>query len=216
VKLLGAGYLIWLGDQHAARRRLHVRAAGARTGRRSRTFRQACRVGAEPKVAVFFLSLFPQFINPPCRSVFGQSVVLGALHALVSLFFNSILVTIAAMLSAWLCAARLVRAQRWFSAGHLVARVWLALTPARACDERTDTQLRVDAAGDGGGVRTLRSSMPQPSRIARAILEDSTATIRCFVTSPQAKSRFEHGDCTACTTRRASGSTSTTSACWRR
>ena len=43
-----------------------------------------------PKVAVLYLSLLPQFIDPANGSVFTQSVVFGFVHIAVSLTFNAI------------------------------------------------------------------------------------------------------------------------------
>jgi len=98
-------------------------------------FRQALAASVlNPKVAVFYLSLFPQFINPVAGSVFGQSVVLGIVHVLVSLVFDSVLVTIAALLSGWLIRRPAwLRAQRWFLGSAFGAlAIWLALSPVRA------------------------------------------------------------------------------------
>ncbi|HYS13501.1 MAG TPA: LysE family translocator [Burkholderiaceae bacterium] len=98
-------------------------------------FRQALAASVlNPKVAVFYLSLFPQFINPVAGSVFGQSVVLGIVHVLVSLVFDSVLVTIAALLSGWFIRRPAwLRAQRWFLGSAFGAlAIWLALSPVRA------------------------------------------------------------------------------------
>jgi threonine/homoserine/homoserine lactone efflux protein len=98
-------------------------------------FRQALAASVlNPKVAVFYLSLFPQFIDPRAGSVFGQSVVLGMVHITISALFDSLLVTVAAALSAWFVRRPAwLRAQRWFLGSAFGAlAIWLALTPARA------------------------------------------------------------------------------------
>lgn len=135
LKLAGAAYLIWLAI------------ATLRGGGFSFTpqalppvpdrvlFRQAMAASVlNPKVAVFYLSLFPQFINPATGSVFGQSLVLGTVHVLISLVFDSLLVTVAALLSAWFARRPTwLRLQRWFLGSAFGAlAIWLALTPARA------------------------------------------------------------------------------------
>lgn len=135
LKLAGAGYLIFLAVSK-------LRGGGFTFAPQALPrvadrvlFRQALAASVlNPKVAVFYLSLFPQFINPGAGSVFGQSVVLGAVHVLISLVFDGMLVTVAALLSAWFVRRPVwLRAQRWFlgsAFGGLA--VWLALAPARA------------------------------------------------------------------------------------
>jgi threonine/homoserine/homoserine lactone efflux protein len=135
LKLAGAAYLVWLalGTLRGGGFTFTPRALPPVADRV--LFRQALAASVlNPKVAVFYLSLFPQFIHPGAGSVFGQSVVLGAVHVAVSLVFDGLLVTIAAMLSAWFVRRPLwLRVQRWFLGSAFGAlAVWLALTPARA------------------------------------------------------------------------------------
>lgn len=73
-----------------------------------------------PKVAVFYLSFFPQFIKPEYGSVFTQSLELGAVQVLVSFSVNFLIVLTAARVAlffsnnpAW------IRAQKCFMAGVL-------------------------------------------------------------------------------------------------
>ena len=100
LKLLGAAYLLWLGVQAllAARRRAAHDASGAR--------RWGAPVGAllgfrqgllsnlgNPKIAVFFTGLLPQFVSSRA-SVLGPFLLLGGLFVL--------------MTAAWLCGYALV------------------------------------------------------------------------------------------------------------
>jgi threonine/homoserine/homoserine lactone efflux protein len=87
-----------------------------------------------PKVAVFYLSLFPQFIEPGAGNVFAQSLVLGIVHIAISAVFDALLVTIAGALAAWFATRPLwLRLQRWVLGGAFgVLAVWLALTPRHA------------------------------------------------------------------------------------
>jgi len=134
IKLAGAAYLIWLAFST-------LRGGGFTFSPQPLApvpdrvlFRQALAASVlNPKVAVFYLSLFPQFVNP-AGSVFGQSLVLGTVHVLISLVFDSMLVTVAALLSAWFVRRPAwLRAQRWFLGSAFGAlAIWLALTPARA------------------------------------------------------------------------------------
>jgi threonine/homoserine/homoserine lactone efflux protein len=84
-----------------------------------------------PKVAVFYLSLFPQFVDPNGGMVLLQSLALGVVHVSVSTLVDGALVTVAGGLSTWLAARPgWLRMQRWLlGAAFGVLAVWLALTP---------------------------------------------------------------------------------------
>jgi threonine/homoserine/homoserine lactone efflux protein len=80
---------------------------------------------------VFYLSLFPQFVEPAAGAVFAQSLLLGVVHLLVSTVVDGLLVTVAGLLSTWFATRPLwVKMQRWLlgtSFGALA--IWLAATP---------------------------------------------------------------------------------------
>ncbi|MBR0646165.1 LysE family translocator [Plastoroseomonas hellenica] len=83
LKLIGAGYLIWVGFRtiRSARRdasgALRDEAAAPPIGPR-RAFREGVLVEAlNPKTAAFFLAFVPQFVNPAAGGVALQFVVLG-------------------------------------------------------------------------------------------------------------------------------------------
>lgn len=93
VRYLGAGYLVWLGIG-VLRSRGTVTAAEAPTvtGPTSdwRSWRQGYLVGiANPKVALFFLAFFPQFLDPSRGSLTGQILVLGTVFVLIGLAFDA-------------------------------------------------------------------------------------------------------------------------------
>ena len=54
-----------------------------------------------PKIAVFYLSVFPQFINPEHGSVFTQSVMLGFTQISVSFMVNALIAIFAASIASW-------------------------------------------------------------------------------------------------------------------
>lgn len=54
-----------------------------------------------PKVAIFYLSIFPQFVSPAHGSVFTQSIMLGLTQILVSFMINLAIVMSAARLAGW-------------------------------------------------------------------------------------------------------------------
>jgi len=67
-----------------------------------------------PKIAVLYLSLFPQFVDPASGSVLTQSVVLGATQIAISAIINTLIVTMAGSISAFLNARTIwCRLQRW-------------------------------------------------------------------------------------------------------
>jgi threonine/homoserine/homoserine lactone efflux protein len=67
-----------------------------------------------PKIAVFYLAVFPQFIRPEHGSVLGQSVQLGLVQIAVSFSVNLVLILSAARLAAWFARNPLwLAVQRW-------------------------------------------------------------------------------------------------------
>ena len=54
-----------------------------------------------PKIAVFYLSVFPQFISPEHGSVFNQSIILGLTQISVSFCVNLLIAVFAAGIASW-------------------------------------------------------------------------------------------------------------------
>ena len=132
VKLAGAAYLLWLAWST-------VRGAGFSFTPQPLPpvpdrvlFRQAMLASVvNPKVAVFYLSLFPQFVDPAAGSVLAESLALGVVHVGVSTLIDGALVSVAGLLAAWFARRPgWLKAQRWFLGGAFgVLAVWLAATP---------------------------------------------------------------------------------------
>jgi threonine/homoserine/homoserine lactone efflux protein len=75
-----------------------------------------------PKVAVMYLSLLPQFIHPEQGSVLGQALILGVNQIAISLSVNAILIMVAGSLSAFLAARPTwLMIQRWLMGTILAA-----------------------------------------------------------------------------------------------
>ena len=68
-----------------------------------------------PKVAVLYLSIFPQFISPARGAVFAQGLQLGLMQILISFTIN-----LGVVLSAAWLAARLSQHPRWLAAQRYV------------------------------------------------------------------------------------------------
>lgn len=105
LKLLGAGYLIYLGSQAIRHRRDGLddpsspaaRSVAART-----VLRQGVIVGAtNPKTIVFFVAVLPQFVDPHAGSVPLQMLVLGLVFTLIALVFDSVWAIVAGSAREW-------------------------------------------------------------------------------------------------------------------
>ncbi|MGZ8272761.1 MAG: LysE family translocator [Burkholderiaceae bacterium] len=135
VKLAGAAYLLWLawgtlrgGGFSFSPQRLDPVPDRV-------LFRQSLTASVvNPKIAVFYLSLFPQFVDPAGGAVLLQSLALGLVHISVSTLVDGALVTVAGALATWLAQRPgWLRLQRWFLGGAFgVLAVWLALTPRQS------------------------------------------------------------------------------------
>lgn len=85
-----------------------------------------------PKVAVFYLSFFPQFIKPEYGSVFIQSIQLGITQIIISFSVNFIIVLTASKVSVFFSNNPVwVKIQKWFMAGVLTTlAIKMSLTKA--------------------------------------------------------------------------------------
>lgn len=134
LKFAGAGYLLYLAWQvvrPGARSPLEPRALPIDPPRRLYLMGfLTCFLN--PKVAVLYLSIFPQFISPERGPVFLQGLQLGLTQILVSFCVNFSVV----LSAAWL-ATRLERSPRWLAAQRYVMGAVLAGLALRLA---TDTQ----------------------------------------------------------------------------
>ncbi|MCW0344059.1 Leucine efflux protein [Pantoea ananatis] len=70
---------------------------------------------ANPKIAIMYLSLLPQFIQPDHGSVLSQSLALGCVQIFMSLMVNSVIVLVAGSITEFLSSRpSWIKAQRWF------------------------------------------------------------------------------------------------------
>jgi threonine/homoserine/homoserine lactone efflux protein len=124
IKLAGAAYLLWLAWQA-------VRPGGTApfqarelpVDRPAVLFRMGFLTNLlNPKVAMFYLSFFPQFLHPDHGPVLLQSLQLGAVQIGVSGAVNAAIVLGAGAITAFLSRSRgWLQAQRWVMGGVLGA-----------------------------------------------------------------------------------------------
>ncbi len=85
-----------------------------------------------PKIAVMYLSLLPQFITPHVGSVLEQSLVLGTLQIVISLAVNALIVVMAGSIAVFLTRRPVwQRVQRWLMGTVLCALALRMVTEAR-------------------------------------------------------------------------------------
>jgi threonine/homoserine/homoserine lactone efflux protein len=91
MKLAGAAYLVFLGVRAFLQRRRHVPAsAAAAPGGWARAVLQGFLVGvSNPKTAVFFAAILPQFIDRSRGDVPVQMLLLGTVFALIATICDS-------------------------------------------------------------------------------------------------------------------------------
>jgi threonine/homoserine/homoserine lactone efflux protein len=128
VKISGAAYLVFLGIK-ALRNRSPVQDAGSHKRiSPARLFRDGFLVALlNPKTALFFAALLPQFINPDA-SPLGQSLVFGSVFVLIAMCTDTIYVLCASALastirqrSAWRPYGRYISAASFIGLGVYAA-----------------------------------------------------------------------------------------------
>ena len=138
VRWAGAAYLLWLAWDSV--RPLPGGGAGGLFAPRrlpdatpARLFRMGLFTSIlNPKVALFYLALFPQFVAPARGSVFTQSLVLGVVQIVIAVIGDTLFVLAAASVARWLAERPVwAAAQRWVLGG-----VFAAIAAKLALDER--------------------------------------------------------------------------------
>lgn len=137
IKIVGAVYLLFLAVQTVRQRAREpgteapgmIPSLGA-----ARLFRQAMMTNLlNPKVAVFFLALFPQFVDPVLGSPFWQILLLATLLNAINILVMTIVIMAANRTRLWLGGKPAFdRVQRWLTAtvfAGLAARLLIQERP---------------------------------------------------------------------------------------
>jgi len=96
IKYIGAAYLVYLGVGILLKKNLMDLPSGAGAISPGTAFRQAVLAEVlNPKTALFFLALLPQFVHPENGSVMAQLAVLGTLYVALG-FGGTILFAVSA------------------------------------------------------------------------------------------------------------------------
>lgn len=84
-----------------------------------------------PKIAILYMALIPQFVHPAQGSVWLQSLVLGAVQIIIALLVNGLIVLAAGAIATFLADRPLwLRAQRWIT-GTLLGTIAVLLATDR-------------------------------------------------------------------------------------
>ena len=106
-------YLAWQALRPGGRSPFQVRELPADSPRRLFTMGFATSL-LNPKIAVMYLSLMPQFIEPGHGSVLLQSLVLGSTQIAISVSVNALIAVMAGSIAVFLAGRPLwQQAQRW-------------------------------------------------------------------------------------------------------
>jgi threonine/homoserine/homoserine lactone efflux protein len=130
IRLAGAAYLLWLAWTTIRGEGLGFEARPLPPAADGALLRQAFVAAfLNPKVAIFYLSLFPQFVDPAAGSVLAQSLLLGAVQLATAAVVDISVVTAAGLVAVWFARRPgWLSAQRWVLGGAFGAlAAWLAL-----------------------------------------------------------------------------------------
>lgn len=129
VRYAGAAYLLWLAWDSLRARGATLFAPGPLPPEPpAKLFRTGLLTSIlNPKVALFYLALFPQFIVPAHGSVLLQSLLLGATQIVIAVIGDALFVLAAARVSRWLAARPAWTAVQRYVQGGVFAAIAVKL-----------------------------------------------------------------------------------------
>ncbi len=134
LRFAGAAYLLWLAWQAV---RPGGRSAFQLTELAPDSDRRLFAMGLvtnilNPKAAVLYLSLLPQFVRPDRGDVLAQSLILGSTQIVISLSVNALIILTAGSIAQFLATRPSWQtAQRWLMSGVLAGLAVRMATDAR-------------------------------------------------------------------------------------
>ena len=139
MKLLGAAYLIWLGFKSLlSLRRLNAPVIDPSRASMSVTAPKAFVRGylsnfLNPKPAIFYVAVFPQFLEGHQQDVLANGAALALTHALIALGFYGVVVLLIGSVTDFLTRPHVARRVKTISGTALIllgGRLLLAKSPA--------------------------------------------------------------------------------------
>ncbi len=135
VKFLGVGYLLYLAyNTVISENKIFDAEQNLKADKPLKLFNIGLLTNIlNPKMAVFYLSFFPQFIKPEYGSILSQSFQLGIIQIIISFSINFLIVISAAKMANWFSKKPIwLRIQKWFMASVLTGlAVKMALTKVK-------------------------------------------------------------------------------------
>lgn len=134
IKFLGVGYLLYLAfSTLKSKNEIFDTKAHLEADKPLKLFNIGLLTNVlNPKMAIFYISFFPQFIKPEYGSILGQSFQLGIIQIVISFTINLIIVLLASKMASWFQKKPIwLKIQKWFMASVLTGlAVKIAFTKA--------------------------------------------------------------------------------------
>lgn len=135
VKFLGVGYLLYLAYTTVkSKNKIFDTEQHLKSDKPLKLFNIGLLTNVlNPKMAIFYLSFFPQFIKPEYGSILSQSFQLGIIQIMISFTINLLIVLSAAKMAKWFSKKPIwLKVQKWFMASVLAGLAFkMALTKAK-------------------------------------------------------------------------------------